>query len=291
MRMILLTTTTALLSLLGACATTPSPDIRPVERMTAISPLNPEQLMERGLYDRAVSVYKAQLDSKPDDASARFGLAEALRKSGKLKDAGAEYTKLLEIADWKLRALEGIGETRLGSGDNDGAREAFANVVAEDTKAWKAWLGLAQLHDFAKEWAQADEAYANALASTNSPALIYNNEGLSHLARGEAKWAAEHFKLALVTDPSLTRAQTNLELAEAANGASLDKLKASERDAKERARKLNNAGYVAMLQDRPEEARAFYQAAMEEHPAFYPKAFQNLQTLEAAMRAAQTPAQ
>ncbi|HEV7692024.1 MAG TPA: tetratricopeptide repeat protein [Hyphomonadaceae bacterium] len=291
MRMILFTTTTALLSLLGACATTASPDIRPVERMTAISPLNPDQLMERGLYDRAVAVYKAQLDSKPDDAGARFGLAEALRKSGKLKDAGAEYTKLLEIPEWKLRALEGIGETRLGSGDNDGAREAFTNVVAEDTKAWKSWLGLAQLHDFAKEWAQADEAYANALASTDRPALIYNNQGLSHLARGEAKWASDHFRLALVTDPSLTRAQTNLEIAEAANGASLEKLKASDRDAKERARKLNNAGYVAMLQDRPEEARAFYQAAIEEHPSFYPLAFQNLQTLESAMRAAQTPAQ
>ncbi len=56
------------------------------------------------------------------------------------------------------------------------------------------------------------------------------------------------------TDPTLTRAATNLEIAEAVLGKSIEKVNASERDARERAQ-LNNAGYVAMMQNRPDEAR------------------------------------
>ncbi len=117
--------------------------------------------------------------------------------------------------------------------------------------------------------------------STNQPALIYNNQGVSRLARGEAQWAAEHFRQALATDPSFERANTNLQLAEAMLGKSAQTIEASERDSRERARKLNNAGYVAMLQGRPDEARTFYEAALKEHPAFYPQAYQNMMTLNA----------
>jgi hypothetical protein len=36
-----------------------------------------------------------------------------------------------------------------------------------------------------------------------------------------------------------------------------------------------------MLQGRSDEARTFYEAALKEHPAFYPQAYQNMMTLNA----------
>jgi Tfp pilus assembly protein PilF len=271
-------------ALLAGCATAgpAMPGLQAVERVTAPTPQTAESFAERGLYQQAAAAYGAALKTNAEDADARFGLAEVLFKAGKPEVAKVEFAKLLTNADWKLRGLEGIGRSSLATGDREGARDAFNQVVAEDTKAWKSWLGLAELYDLDKNWVKADEAYALALTSTTQPAIIYNNQGLSRLARGEASWAADHFRLALATDPTLTRAANNLEIAEAVLGKSIEKVSASERDARERARKLNNAGYVAMMQNRPEEARAFYQAAMETHPSFYPPAFQNLQTLDAA---------
>jgi Tfp pilus assembly protein PilF len=271
------------LALLGACATAaPAPEIRPVERLTGATPQSADSFAQHGAYAQAAAAYSNMLQANPDDHASRYGLAEAYRKAGKFEEAKLEYAKLAFSPDWKLRALEGVGLVSLSSGDRATARQALNEVVSEDAKAWKSWLGLAQLFDLDSNWAKADEAYALALASTTQPALVYNNEGLSHLARGEPAWAADHFRLALSTDPTMTRAATNLEIAEAAAGKSLDKVASSERDSKERARQLNNAGYVAMLQNRPEDARAFFQAALEQHPSFYPQAFQNLQTLDAA---------
>jgi Tfp pilus assembly protein PilF len=273
------------LAILGGCATaTPPPkfDITPLQRMSQPTPKSAENLLAQGYYAEAVTAFGSLVTSDPGNASAQFGLSEALRKGGRGDDAKIQYLKLAANSDWKLRAIEGVGKTAMSTGDKEGAQTAFEQVVAEDAKAWQSWLGLAQIYDLDHNWAKADEAYAMALASTTQPALIYNNEGLSHLARGEAEWAAEHFKLALSTDPTMKRAATNLEIAESVSGKSLTKVTASERDAKERARKLNNAGYVAMMQNRPAEARAFFQAALEEHPSFYAQAFQNLQTLDAA---------
>jgi Tfp pilus assembly protein PilF len=273
---------TSALALLAACTTT-SPqavDIAPIEKLS--NPLTVENapiLLARGLYDKAAIAYRAGLQSNPDDHEARFGLAEAERLEGKFDDARKDYTPLVEIAGWKARALEGLGRVAYATGDRAAAFEKFTAATMEDPNAWHSWLGIAQLQDFNKQWAKADEAYALALSSTKEPAVVHNNHGVSMMARGEPAAAVEMFRSALAADPKLVRAATNLDLAQAAAGqkAILD---SSQADARERARKLNNYGYVAMLQDRPEDAQRYYEAAIKEHPSFYALAFNNLKTLE-----------
>jgi tetratricopeptide (TPR) repeat protein len=99
------------------------------------------------------------------------------------------------------------------------------------------------------------------------------------IARGQPAAAVNLFQSALAANPKLAPAATNLDLALAASGgqATAD---AAGGDARERARKLNNYGYVAMLQGRPEDAKRYYEAAIKEHPSFYALAFNNLKTLE-----------
>jgi Flp pilus assembly protein TadD len=273
------------LALLGACATaSPSlPEISPLQRVSnAVTPETAETLAARGMYAQAITAYRAALKTNADNAGARYGLAEALRKSDKLNDAKIEFTALLTSPDWKLRALEGLGRTSFMMSDRPGALDSFNLVVAEDANAWGSWLGIAEIHDLNRDWDKADQAYALALAATKEPAVIYNNQGVSKLARGDAAGAVELFRSALAADVNFKRAAINLELAEAVAGKSVATISASEQDARERARKLNNYGYVAMLQNRPDEARAFYQAALKEHPSFYPLAYQNLKELDAA---------
>lgn len=271
------------LAFLGACATTPSlPEISPFQTSShAVTPETAQTLADKGYYAQAISGYRAALKSNAEDAASRYGLAVALRHTGKADEAKIEFTALLGEPEWELRALEGMGWTSFAMGDRVTAFEMFNRAVAKDPSVWSSWMGIAQIHDLNNAWAKADEAYAFALAATNEPAVVYNNQGVSKLARGEAPQAAELFRSALVASPKMEPAKVNLELAEAVAGKSVQAVSASEQDARERARKLNNHGYVAMMQNRPELARSFYQAAIKEHPSFYPLAYQNLKTLEA----------
>ena len=80
-----------------------------------------------------------------------------------------------------------------------------------------------------------------------------------------------------------TRARTNLDLAEVLAGVSTPIN--GTRDARELARRLNNFAYVAEMQDRRDDAIHLYEAAIQQHPSFYAKAFNSLAELK------QSPAQ
>ncbi len=262
-------------ALLCACASTPV-EVTPVERGTnLISADNAETLLARGYYEKAAAAYRKAIAANPDDAAARYGLAEAERLSGDLESAVKDYQQLMDVADWKLRAVEGLARIDFARGDRAAAMEKFSAVVKEDQWAWKSWLAIAQLSDLSGDWAKADEAYGMALAASKDPAPVYNNHGVSLLARGHALAAADLFRKALAADPKLAQAKTNIDLAEARAGkkATLD---SAGNDARERARTLNNFGYVAALQGRQEEARRYYEAALKEHPSFYALAYNNL---------------
>ena len=120
-----------------------------------------------------------------------------------------------------------------------------------------------------------------ALAAADEPAPVYNNHGVSLLARGHALAAADLFRKAHAADPKMVQAKTNIDLAEARAGGNAS-LEAAGNDARERARTLNNYGYVAMLQGRPEDARRYYEAAIKEHPSFYALAYNNLMAAQGA---------
>jgi Tfp pilus assembly protein PilF len=266
------------LALLGACASGPEPvDIAPLEQLTHA--VTPDMLMSRGYYEQAAAAYRAALKTNPVDAEARYGLAEAERMTGKLDEAQLDYAALTELPEWKARAFEGLGRVALSKGDRVVALEKFNTVVSDDPAAWHSWLAIAQIRDLDKQWAKADEAYALALVATKEPAAVYNNQGVSMMARGEPATATGLFRSALAADPKMTRALTNLDLAMAASGASAA-LDSANGDARERARKLNNYGYVAMMQNRDDDAKRYYEAAIKEHPSFYALAFNNLKTLQ-----------
>jgi Flp pilus assembly protein TadD len=273
---------TSALALLGACATAKAEfvEISPVEMVSkAITPENADMLLARGFYGQAAIAYGSALQANPDDYAALYGLAESMRLGGKPDEARKDFEQLVAVPAWRLPALEGLGRLSLASGDNAGALEKFSAVVAEDPAAWRSWLAIAQLRDLAREWTMADEAYALALAASKEPAIVYNNHGVSMMARGEPATAVGLFRSALAADAKLDRAIINLELAQAASGERVA-INAGDADARERARKLNNFGYVAMLQDRPEDAKRYFEAAIKEHPSFYALAFNNLKALE-----------
>lgn len=278
--------TAAMFAACGACSTLQKAGLASAEPQTAAKiseniapPADASQawrLLDAGQVTEAAAAFRSRLAAAPDDSEARFGYAEALRHGGRFDVAEAEYLKVADDPAFRVRALEGIGHVRLSLGDNEGAFEALTAAVEEGGESWRAWLGLAQLRDLARDWATADAAYAEALDAGGAPAVVYNNHGISMLARGEAAAAAELFRKALAEDPSSERAATNLELALAAQGGAGAGLAENEPDPITRAQKLNNFGYVAMLQGRLNEAEDLFRKAIAAHPSFYSVAYENL---------------
>jgi Flp pilus assembly protein TadD len=274
-------------ALLGACAT--PVDVTPVERgSNLLTPEKAETLLARGYYDQAAATYSKALEANAADMVARHGLAEAQRLAGKFDASTENYRQLMAVPEWKPRAIEGLARIDFAKGDRAAALEKFSAVVKDDQWAWKSWLAIAQLSDLSGDWTKADEAYGMALAATKEPAAVYNNHGVSLLARGHALAAADLFRKALAADPKLVQARTNIDLAEARAGKKAS-LEGAGNDARERARLLNNYGYIAMLQDRPEDAKRYYEAAMKEHPSFYALAYNNLTAMQGANEKTEKP--
>ncbi len=285
------TTIRVSLAVLGAalatgCATTTSQsfadfdmpvemEVTAVERTTNAPPQRTfEVLMERGDYQRAAGLQRKQVEADPDNHLARLGLAESLRLSRQFADADAEFQTLATIAEWRPQAQMGIARVALATEQYGAAARAFAAVTEERPEMWRAWLGLGQARDHMANWPGADEAYTGALLFSPAPAIVHNNRGVSLLARGDSSAATEAFRAALELDPTFEAAATNLDLAMATAGAEL-KADRSGGDAVATARRLNNFGYVAMLQGRQQDALAYFDAALSAHPSFYTKAFEN----------------
>lgn len=282
MRLNLLPTVSAL-ALLGACTTTTEPlGMAPVERisdqLTATGADRAQILAANGNFEAAATLYRAQVKAEPENLTLKDKLAEAYRMAGKLPEARAVFLELAGAEGWQARGLEGLGRIAMAIGDRAGARQAFENATQADAWAWRSWLALAQISDLEANWEKADELYAMALSATKEPASVYNNLGISMMARGNPARAADLFRDALSKDPTLAKARTNLDLAEALAGGTTPT--DGSRDPREQARRLNNFAYVAETQNRRDDAIHLYEAAIQQHPSFYAQAFNSLTELK-----------
>jgi Tfp pilus assembly protein PilF len=274
--------------LLAACASAPAPDPAPAPVVPAqhLAQAAQAQLEARRFAEAALG-FEAVLAQMPDDRAARLGLAEARLGAGRHQEAEALFRELSGDETVGIAAREGLGRAQLARGERSAARATLEQVVGEAPERWRGWLALARLHDHDRQWAQADAAYEQGLATAPRKELLHNNWGMSLIARGEPAAAAEQFRKALELRPDLAAARTNLELAYAFLGRFDDVLAAAHHE--DRARSLNNLGYVAMQTGDLQRAEAYFVQALEASPSFYARAWHNLQRLH-SLRRAQPPA-
>jgi Flp pilus assembly protein TadD len=210
----------------------------PVDRLLA------DLAFARGEDERALNLYKALLESHPNDGLLleRGGIA-ALRLG-----RTAEATALLDRA------------TRLpGAG-------------------WRAWNARGAAADRQGRWDEADAAYARAAALDPKRAEVPNNQGWSLMLRGRWADALAAFERAAAIDPSLPRLANNRELAQAAVGADLPSRMQDESD-QAYASRLNDAGVVASASGQPKRAEAAFTQAIELRSRWFARAADNLAEL------------
>src|SRR5206468_5516488 len=107
-------------------------------------------------------------------------------------------------------------------------------------------------------------------------AEVINDQGWSHVLRGEWATALPYFEDAAKRDPSSQRIANNLELARAALTAELPSRRPSESTADWAAR-LNDAGVAAQLVGDRARAVAAFSQALYASGAWYSRAANNLE--------------
>ena len=265
-------------SALGGCQTTTS-------QAPLVQQASPDMFNQHGQasldsrkYEKAALAFQKSLEIDPSNHEARLGFADSLSKLKKYDHALRNYQLLLAEDAYKAHALQGIGLVELQRGYLDTAKESLRLAVDMDENLWRSWNGLAQIYAYEYNWEETDRSYASALENSGGQQhVIYNNMGVSYLARGEQKNAIEAFDSALSYAPDLDVTQTNYKLA-LATQSRYDEA-TIEDDVYEQAKALNNVGYAAMLQGDYTEAERLLLQSIEVSPSFYKAPYHNLQIL------------
>lgn len=237
-----------------------------------------EQALAAGDGQAALDHFGGALNVAPTEPRAILGAAEAHLLLGKPEQALAALATLAEPARQGAAYLQVKGLAHFHAGDTGAARPLLEQAVAADGKAWRAWAALAAVYDRAGAWTEADAAYDRAVATAPQPGPVYNNRGLSHLARGEPEEAVLWLRKAVAADPGLSGAQDALAFAVAVQGAYEAALTGIPADRLPVA--LNNVGYAALLRGDYAAADGYLRRAMAESPVYMKTTAENLRWLE-----------
>lgn len=92
------------------------------------------------------------------------------------------------------------------------AEQDFRAVVEKSPDNVTAWIGLAGAYDNIRRFDLADRAYAQAVRLAGETTQILNNEGYSHMLRGDLIGARALFRKALRRDPHNRTVRNNLRI-------------------------------------------------------------------------------
>jgi len=242
---------------------------------------------EKRFIDAGAMIQMAALSGSNDP---RLGLLSAKLEFGRGRYAEAldQFRKSEATLQTRAAAMEGEGLCLVLSGRENEALPVLKKAVAEYPQSWRAWNALGGAYDNQAKWAEADDAYAHAMATSNAPAIVINNRGYSYLLRNRLDEATADFVEALRQRPDLETARTNLRLAMALKGEYVRATAGSQKGAE--AALLNNAGFAALVRGDYTQAESLLQQAMARKGEYYDLAAANLELVREskARRAAES---
>jgi Flp pilus assembly protein TadD len=104
------------------------------------------------------------------------------------------------------------GSRQFKAGNFGLAQKYFQAAVEKTPRDATAWVGLAASYDRLRRFDLADRAYQKASALSGPNVQILNNQGYSHLLRGDLAGARRYFLAAYEIEPDNPTILNNLEL-------------------------------------------------------------------------------
>ena len=259
----------------------PGVDIESERADGAPNPLDQDSLNDLMLTvagaDEAVAYFRRELAANPDNADLRRGYARALSRAGRHAEARLAWRGLVEEGRPTRRDRVDYAFTLARLDRWDDVEAQLAELPPGGEPGARELLVTAFLADQRGRWAEADAAYARAAELSARPAGVYNNWGVSEMARGDFEAAESRFEEALVYDPELFNAKNNLAIAYGLQRRyALPLVSVSE---EERAVLLHNLGVLALRQGDRDTGRELLQRSLSVHPQHYAPAAEKLAAL------------
>lgn len=239
-----------------------------------------------GNYDVAFQKFYAAWLGAPDSEAVILALTDMALKTGRNDEAyKAIFTIVFDPKNPKadVLAAQVLSEITVGkSADTESRLNQALERAPDDPRLWSA---LGNYHDSQKDWRQARQSYVTALRTGGSPAGFNNNLGMSFLMEGKIQAAISKFEQATIFDPSSELYDNNRRLALALDGQFQEATKAISDSRVSDI--LNDAGYIAKIQNKTGQARTLFEAAIRRSHSYHAKAHENLKRLRLEKRVKQ----
>jgi len=231
----------------------------------------------RGQMGLARAKYQKALELDPRSWRLEYKIGTILLRQGAPVEALPYFRSMVARDPSNARGYEGEGRALLAAGEHEAAETALRKAVRLDSGNWKAQQGLGMLYDELGRYDEAITAYKAALRVRPIEASILNNLGVAYYLKKDYPLAIETLDRALRTARPEDRKRIYANLGRAyARSSQYPRAIDSFRRAKDLPTAYNNVGVVLLEQDRPKDAAACFQKAIEVSPSYYAAAHDNL---------------
>ncbi len=280
-------------SLLNACVTVPvddsanqSSEASLLTRLEEMSPDDIEaagdQAWRDGELERAVFIYMQSL-SQEEDAGVWLKVGRLHHHSGQTVAAWQAFERAIELDPKNADAHEQLGMLYVGSKQKELAVRHLEEAARLDPTRWRARNALGVLADAGGDYQRAIGHYEAALEQHPQSAMLLTNLGYSHYLTGDLDEAERLFLVAIGLDQNYEPAIANLGLVRARRGE-YDSAVEVLQNIMDRAKALNDVGYIAFVNDDIAEAERLLGDAVRASPTYYETAYENLERVQDAQK-------
>jgi tetratricopeptide (TPR) repeat protein len=108
--------------------------------------------MRRGEYDEAIGVMSGLIEAEPENADHRRFRAELYRLAGKIKQARADYEKVIALVPDSGVGYTGLAEVHLQDGEFESALPYAQQAFEREPDGWIALYNLGMIEDRLARW-------------------------------------------------------------------------------------------------------------------------------------------
>ncbi len=258
-----------------------------------------------GDMDQALFQYLRAIELDPERYAALVWVGRIHRERGNSQLAEMAFADVLKNDPDNLDALTEMGLLYLALRRHEGSMEMFGKALRLDQKRLggapgaatvdvaglkvdgqsplRAYNGLGVLADLRNDFGEAEAYYRLAMQIEPRSALVQNSLGYSYYLAGHWEEAARAYQRGISYDASYQPLWRNYGLLLARMGRYEEALSTFEQ-VESRAEASNDVGYVCLIEGKLDEAEQFLRSAIEQSPAHYDMAWENLNRVQQIRR-------
>jgi Flp pilus assembly protein TadD len=169
-------------------------------------------------YADAVSIYQGLHATNPDDADLSVNLARNMRFAGQAQSAIAMISQVIAKHGRTAPLLTELGKAYLAADLDNLALPTLLEAKGQAPNDWEILSTLGVGYDYQGNYADAREAYAQALIASPSNPTVLNNLALSQASSGDLDGAIATLQQAIDQPAASAQTRQNLALLMALKG-------------------------------------------------------------------------